>query len=141
MKLAGSLSTIARARGIRLLIANDPQLADRLGAAGVHFSEANVRQAHIWRSRRPRWLITTAAHSLAACTSAGRFGADAVYLSPIFPTESHLGRGALGAVRARLIVARVGVPVYALGGLNEQTARLLARSRFAGIAAVGALAA
>jgi len=139
-KLAMSLRPIARANGLRLVIANDPMLARGLGADGVHFSQSNARQAHVWRARQPRWLITMAAHSLAASISARQLGADAVYLTPIFPTKSHPGRESLGSARARLIARQAQVPVYALGGLNEQNVRQLGNGAFAGLAAVGGLA-
>ncbi len=124
-----------------MLIANDPALADRVGAAGLHLSEANVARAAEWRARRPNWLITTAAHSLAACATARRFRANAVFLSPIFATASHRDSKHLGAPQARVIAANAPLPVYALGGLNGTKVRRLMRSQFAGLAAIGALAA
>jgi thiamine-phosphate pyrophosphorylase len=138
-KLAQSLRTIARARGLTLLIGNDPALADRVRAAGIHFSEDNARQAAHWRAKRPRWLITAAAHSLAACACAYRRGADAAFLGPVFGTDSHPERGHFGAARAKAIARLAPLAVYALGGVNGQTAARLAGSRFAGLAAIGGL--
>jgi thiamine-phosphate pyrophosphorylase len=140
-KLAQSLRPIARARGLLLLIANDPSLADRVGAAGLHLSEINQPRAASWRARRPNWLITTAAHSLTACVAARRFQANAVFLSPIFATSSHKDGRHLGVPQARVIAASAPLPVYAMGGLDAMRARRLVRSRFAGLAAIGALAA
>src|ERR1051325_5681184 len=53
-KLARSLLAIVRERGLTLLVANDPALADRVHACGLHLSEANARRAAEWRGRRPR---------------------------------------------------------------------------------------
>lgn len=139
-KLAKSLQPIARARGLMLLIANDPGLADEVGAAGLHLAEANAGGAAKWRARRPNWLITASAHSLAACAAAHRFQADAVFLSPIFSTSSHRAARHLGVPKATAIASFVSLPVYALGGLSEASVRRLAQSRFAGVAAIGALA-
>ena len=96
-KLAENLRPIVRARNLKLVIANDPALADRVRAAGVHFSENRAREALHWRARRPKWLITAAAHSLRACHVAKRSHADAVFLAPVFRTKSHSERGQLGA--------------------------------------------
>ena len=63
---------------------------------------------------------------------------DAVFLSPVFPTRSHPGRGALSAVCANAIARALTLPVYALGGVDARNAALL--SGFVGIAAIGALA-
>jgi hypothetical protein len=60
--MATKLMEIARACGIRVLIADDPELAVRCGAHGVHFPEIRIGEAARWRARRPRWLITCAAH-------------------------------------------------------------------------------
>src|SRR3954469_2232714 len=37
----------------RLLIANDPNLAEEVGAAGLHLPEARMREAGHWRVRHP----------------------------------------------------------------------------------------
>jgi thiamine-phosphate pyrophosphorylase len=140
-KLAHSLRPVARARGLILLVANDPALADRAGANGLHLSEANIPLAAAWRARRPHWLITAAAHSFSACGQAARSEADAVFLSPVFATPSHPGARALGAARARAIVHQAALPVYALGGITAHTAARLGSAPFAGLAAIGALAA
>jgi thiamine-phosphate pyrophosphorylase len=135
-QLALRLRQVAWARGLILLIADDPHLARAIGANGIHLPEARARQAAAWRARNPRWLITASAHSLTALLEA-RF-ADAVLLSPLFPTPSHPGAGALGAARARLIAQAVPFPVFALGGINARNAAQL--WGFGGIAAISALA-
>ena len=140
-RLARALQPIARGRALTLLIANDTGLADRVGAAGVHFSEANVAQAASWRARRPHWLITAAAHSLNACAAARIARANAVFLGPVFPTASHPGGRYVGPTRARAIVRAAPLPSYALGGVNAYSARRLEAAAFVGLAAIGALAA
>jgi thiamine-phosphate pyrophosphorylase len=59
--------------------------------------------------------------------------ADAILLSPVFPTRSHPGQSALGPVKFRLLAARAMVPVIALGGMNERRARQLKAPRWAAI--------
>jgi thiamine-phosphate pyrophosphorylase len=139
-KLARSLQQISRARSLVLLIANDPELADRLGVQGLHLSESNGRQACEWRARRPHWVITAAAHSFAGGARARRHGADVIFLSSVFATASHQGRQQLGAARARMMARQLPLPVYVLGGMDWQSATLLKGAPFAGIAAIGALA-
>jgi len=129
--LAESLSGIAR-----LLIAEDPALAEHIGAAGLHLPQIRMREALHWRRRHPDWLITSSAHGLGALLHASAL--DAVFLSPVFATTSHKGTRPLGAARASLIAAQSPVPVYALGGVTARNAALLAPS-FAGIAAITAL--
>lgn len=134
--LALALREIARVRGLFLLIAGDVELAARIGADGVHLPETRIGEAAAIRARH-KMLVTAAAHSLTALRRANYV--DALILSAVFPTASHPGRAALGAVRANLMVRQAPVPVYALGGITAKNARLLAG--FCGIAAIGALGA
>lgn len=135
-ELAAELRSLTRALCIKLLIANDAALAGRVGADGVHLSERNAVQAAHWRACHPRWIITAAAHSLAA---AHHPYIDALILGPVFPTRSHQGGKHLGAVRARLIAQQARAPLYALGGIDAARARQLVGARFAGLAAIDGL--
>jgi thiamine-phosphate pyrophosphorylase len=119
-----------------LLIADDPTLAETMGAAGLHLPEARMKQALHWRARHPDWVITSSAHSLRALLGAAVL--DAVFLSPIFATASHRGATPLTPVRAAFIAAHAPVPVYALGGITGRNAARLAPA-FSGIAAIGSL--
>ncbi len=134
-KLALALRVIAFARGLILLIADDPALVRAIGANGLHLPEIRAHQAAHWRAKNPHWLITAAAHSLGAVLRSG--SADAVLLSPVFATKSHRNARALTPARARLIARAVPLPVFALGGITAQNAGQV--SGFAGIAAIGAL--
>ena len=134
-ELAKQLRAIAWARGLILLIADDPALARAVGANGLHLPERRLHEAAHWRAKNPGWLITAAAHSLGAVLRAGH--ADAVLLSPVFATASHKNAPALSAVRARSIARSMNTPVFALGGVTARNAAQL--SGFAGIAAIGAL--
>jgi thiamine-phosphate pyrophosphorylase len=115
------------------LIADDAPLAAAVGADGLHLPETSAYQAAHWRARHPRWLITAATHSLRAPSPA----VDALLLSPVFVTQSHRGRAALGVQRANSIAEKSKLPVYALGGVTARNAPLL--HGFIGIAAIGAL--
>jgi thiamine-phosphate pyrophosphorylase len=138
-ELARTIAAIARERGLVWIIAGDPHLAWATQADGVHFAERMIALAAHWRALRPHWLITCAAHSLAACARASRAGADAIFLAPVFPTQSHAGRDFLGPVRACFVASRFSAPLYALGGIDAHSARRLRGGRFSGLAAISAL--
>ena len=129
--LARQLSGLAT-----LLIADDPGLAVRVGAGGLHLPQARMREAAHWRACFPHWIITSSAHSLRALM--GACFLDAVFLSPVFATTSHPAARALTPVRAAFIAAHAPVPVYALGGITARNAGLLAPA-FSGIAAISSL--
>ncbi|HXJ03039.1 MAG TPA: thiamine phosphate synthase [Micropepsaceae bacterium] len=139
-ELAESLHRIARARGLRLLVAGDAALAARIGCDGLHLPENRICEAAHWKALHPSWLITGAAHSARGIVTAARSRCDAALFAPVFATRSHVGREAIGVSRFRLAVTRAPLPVYALGGVNCETIRRLAGARLAGIAAIEALA-
>ena len=136
--LARRLAAIARAQALLLLVGEDPALARRVGAAGVHLPERAIGRAGAvrWRSD---WLVTAAAHSPAALRRAAAAGADAALLSPLFATASHPGVPALGPHRFRALAAACPLPVYALGGIDAARARTLRGSGAVGIAGIGGL--
>jgi thiamine-phosphate pyrophosphorylase len=135
------LTLIARRQGLTLLVGADAALAARIGADGVHLPERGAARAGAVRRARPGWIVTSAAHSVPAVVRARRTGADAVVVSPVFPSASPSAARPLGPLRLAQIVTGAGLPVYALGGVNAATARRLIRSGIAGMAAVEALSA
>ena len=111
------LARIARARGIRVILSGSAAETRRWGADGSY------------GGHRDATLAT--AHSLRELRRANR--AEAVLLSPVFPTRSHPGAKVLGPLRFRLLAARSPVPVIALGGMNLRSARRLKWPRWAAI--------
>ena len=136
--LARSLAAMARRRGLVLLVGEDPALARRVGAHGVHLPERAIGRAGAvrWQSD---WLITAAAHSPAALRAVAAAGVDAALLSPVFATASHPHVRALGPHRFAALVRHAPIPVYALGGIDRARARLLQGSGAVGIAGIGGL--
>ena len=133
---ARALREITRRRGCLLLIGADEAVAAAVGADGLHLPERMLREAAGLRERQPDWVLTGAAHSAEALAAAA--GLDAVLVSSVFPSRSPSAGPSLGVGRLAELVRLTDVPVIALGGVNAETARLLAGSGAAGIAAVEA---
>ena len=136
--LAAALAGVARRRGLVLLIGADAKLAMRVGAAGVHLPERLAHEARRLKALHPRWRVTVAAHSPEALACAKACGADAVLYSAVFDSRSPSAGRAVGPVRLALAIKGVGVPVFALGGVNASTAARLTGTGVAGFAAVEA---
>lgn len=84
---------------------------------------------------RPAW-VSASAHSLDEVRAAAALGLDAVTLSPIWPTASKPGAAPLGLDALRE-AARI-LPVYALGGVEQERARAAFAAHAVGVAAIGA---
>jgi len=133
---ARRLLAIARKRRLKLLIGADPALAARIGADGVHLPERQSHRAGALKRAHAGWIVTSAAHSIVA---ARRGSADAVVVSVAFPSRSASAGAALGPVRLAALVRAAGRPAYALGGVNNKTARRLLDAGLVGLAAVDGL--
>jgi len=139
-KTARRIGPECRRRGLRLLIANDPALAAKLRADGLH-----LPQSLAWRATARRWvlarggILSVAAHDRRALRAAAHLGADGILLSPVFPTLSHPGGKVLGALRFANLCRSEQVAIYALGGVTVQSAKHLRRTRAAGLAAIGGI--
>ena len=130
---ARRLLTIARSRGLKLLIGQDVGLARKIRADGVHLPERLAHRAASLKRAHPGWIITAAAHSLPATRL---IGADAVVISVALPSRSPSAGSALGPVRLAARVRSAGRDAYALGGINNKTARRLIGAGLIGLAAV-----
>ena len=133
---ARRLKTIAGARGLVLLIGLDLDLAETVGADGVHLPERLLNEAGAMRVRHPEWIMTGAAHSVDRALAAEAL--DAVVLSPIFPAGGASADNAALGVNALMAVAAVKA-VYALGGVGPGKLDALASSGACGIAGVDAI--
>lgn len=120
---------VARRRGLVLLLAGSPRQAAGWRADGVH-----GRSPH---KRMPRPLLRTApAHD---ARDVARVKGHAVLLSPVFATRSHPGARTLGPLRFAMLARRAFAPVIALGGMDAQAHRRLARLGAYGWAGIDAL--
>ncbi len=133
------LRALAARRRLVFLVGADAGLAAALRADGVHLPERLAHAAKGLRRTRPRWRITAAAHSLAACVAARRAGAEAVVISPAFPSASPSAGRPLGALRFSLLARAARVPAYALGGVDAHTIRRLQLGPAIGVAMIGGL--
>lgn len=79
------------------------------------------------------------AHSVREAIVARRARADAVLVSPIYPTRTHPGARTLGPLRAAVIARAAGVPAIALGGMSKERFRRMKRLGFVGWAAIDGL--
>jgi len=128
------LREATRDRGGLLLIGLDAELAEAVGADGVHLPERALDQAASIAAARPDWRITGAAHSRMVL---GTPGLHAAIVSPAFRAGGASSSTVpLGLRSLREWIGTAPCPVYALGGIDSDTARSLIGSGASGIAGV-----
>ncbi|KAG8468707.1 hypothetical protein KFE25_013790 [Diacronema lutheri] len=134
---------LCAARGITFLLARDAELAQRIGADGVHLPQPLLPRLAQWRHAHPDFVWSAACHDGESLRTAATLGATIALVSPIFATRSHPGASAMGTERlATLVRSQPRMPVYAMGGVGSASiAQLaLARTGVAGIAGIDLVA-
>jgi len=133
--LGRDVARICRARRLLLVVAGDLRLAAAL-RAGVH-----LRGGYWPGPVRPPGVVTSSAHSVRDVVRARRAGARLVFLSPAFPTASHVGAAGLGPLRWGTMAYYGGVRtgMAALGGVYGRNVTRLPSNFCQAIGAIGAL--
>lgn len=120
------LSVLAQSRGHIVILSGDMEQAREWGADGVYGAPEAL-------SDNSDLLQFATAHNEAEIVQANRKEADALFLSPVFPTRSHKGGNCLGVEQFHRLARFSEIPVIALGGMNPQRAAELKWPRWAAI--------
>jgi len=133
-ELAAALKSICAERALILVVGADIALAEAAGADGVHMPSWFDMSAET----PPGMIRTAACHDAEELARARANKADIAILGPVFATASHPGAHAIGAKVFQELAAGAGMPVIAIGGVDENSADALAGPNVAGLAAIGA---
>jgi len=125
--------------GTRLLINDRLDVALAAGADGVHLGENSLPPAVARRLLGPEKIMGVSVHSVTAAREAEKAGADYLLFGHIFPTASKEGIPPRGVGSLREVVASVGIPIIALGGINTANARQCLAAGARGVAVMSAV--
>ena len=141
-KLGLKVKKACHEKKLLFLVARDYSLAHKLNADGLHLPEYILLnpslKIRLWR-QRPNKIITASAHCHKSLIKCAALSVDAALVSPVFPTESHLNKTALGISRFQKLAQKAQIPIYALGGINNKNAIQLINSPAIGIAGISAI--
>jgi 8-oxo-dGTP diphosphatase len=114
-----AIAVIARARAYSalVLINSDIELAQRLGADGVHLTAEQL--ARLRQKPEPGWCAASC-HSAEELACAAQLGVDFVLLGPVRPTPTHPGARVLGWAGFGDLALGSSIPVFALGGMRPR---------------------
>jgi thiamine-phosphate pyrophosphorylase len=143
--LAVTLRPICTRFGAPLIVNDRIDVAIAAGADGAHLPSTSFDIADARRLLGPSRLIGVSTHRLEEVTAAARDGADFAVFGPVYDP---LSKGAYGpakglATLANAVKAAVGMPLYALGGIDKsragEIASLAPGFRPSGVAAISAV--
>jgi thiamine-phosphate pyrophosphorylase len=117
-------------------------VARAAGATGVHLPASGLAASDVRAAVRRRLRIGVSTHTLDEAMEAEAEGADFVTFGPVFETPSKAAFGPpAGLASLHRTLAAVRVPVYALGGINQQNVDRVLDLPVDGIAVISAIAA
>jgi thiamine-phosphate pyrophosphorylase len=133
---AGQPIAAQRRLGAPLRLATcTPQQARKAHLDGLHWPQKRLKYRRV--SATSDLVETTSAHGGLAVAKAAKLGMNAILVSTAFESKSPSATRPLGAIRLALLQRLFPkAHIYALGGINLQTAKLLAHTHIAGVALV-----
>jgi len=114
--LAREVTAIAHARGARVLVNGDTEVAHAAHADGVQLPSARLA---VLDARPQLALVGASCHDAAELRRAERLGADFAVVGPVNATPTHPDRAPIGWAGFRALAAGAAIPVYAIGGLTR----------------------
>lgn len=134
--LCEELASETRRYGARLLVNDRIDVALAAGADGVVLP-ANSFPIEIARRLlgEGKW-IGRSTHSAEEIARAARDGTDFVFFGPLFATPSKAAFGEPQGIAKLAAVTRLGVPVFAIGGVTSQNAALAIGAGAHGVAVI-----
>ena len=108
---------LAHAAGARVLLNEDIELAQEVGANGIQMTGAQLAAC---KKRPDVELCAASCHSATELQHAADLELDFALLSPVLPTKSHPGAAHLGWEAFATMASSSNIPVYALGGLQKE---------------------
>lgn len=132
-------SRIAEKFGAQTFINGRSDLARAAHAAGLHLPEGEISPSLARLTLDFHTPIGVSVHDLIGARRAFDEGANYLLFGPIFETKSHPGQAAAGLESLREIVANVGIPVFAVGGIDASNAARCLEAGASGVAVISAV--
>lgn len=141
LRLAKTISSICRERGLCLIISEDASLAFKVGAGGLHLPEHKILSPSngvVSWIKSKRGISTCSCHSKRVLHLAGKLGVSGALVSPVFPTLSHPTSAGLGLKALAGLCRSSPIPVFALGGVDYKSANSVIKCGVYGLAGMSA---
>lgn len=141
--LAKNIIFLAKKQKITVLIGKNINLAKKIGANGVHFSDFDQLPLKFLRKFAfpKNFIFSFSCHSEKSLRLAQNIKANLVFISPAFLTTSHSEQKCLGSLRLAKIALQKEKVIYdgnlcALGGVNAKNIKLIKKLKFDSFGAI-----
>ena len=134
--LAEALGAECQPAGARLLVNERIDVALAAGADGVVLPADSFPPRVARRLLGPTKLLARSTHAASEIEQAAAEGADFVLFGPVYPTPSKSRFGPPQGLERLRTVSRLGIPVFAVGGITAENAEQTIGAGAHGIAVI-----
>ena len=140
VEVCSTMKDLCHRRNVPLIVNDDPQLARRLGADGVHVGREDPSPRIARALLGPDALVGVTVYGKPGEEqTAEAAGADYLGIGPFFPSLTKPQEPEMPLYLLDRVVHRSPLPVFAIGGIDPERAQQLARHGVAGVAVVSAI--
>jgi thiamine-phosphate pyrophosphorylase len=121
--IARTIQPILRKYDVPFIINDFPEVAQAIGADGVHIGQDDGSLAEVRAIVGESMWVGRSTHSPTQAQAALAEGFDYIGFGPLFPTPTKLGRPGIGMENIALVQNSVGshIPVFCIGGITFAT--------------------
>lgn len=136
---AALLKPVCEHYHVPLIINDRPDLAQKIGASGVHvgLSDMGIQKAR--QLLGPDFIIGGSAHNVEEALAAQEAGADYIGCGAVFGSTTKTNVTQLPVETLKAICQAVKIPVVAIGGVTADNLHLLSGTGISGAAVVSGL--
>lgn len=112
----------------RFIMNDRADLAVACGADGVHVGQDELTVAAVRKILGPTKIVGVSTHSLPQAKQAVVDGADYIGIGPVFPSKTKTFSDFVGLELVSEVCCEIGLPAFAIGGIDLQNAEQVARA-------------
>jgi thiamine-phosphate pyrophosphorylase len=140
LEVAYKMRSLTSGYGARLFINDRADIALCAGADGVHLGQKSMPCYAVRKIAGNNFLIGVSTHGLKEAHLAEKEGADFITFGPVYATPSKLKYGApVGVESLKTVSEEINIPVFAIGGIKDDTIRDVMNAGASGIAVISGI--
>ena len=136
---AQELNALCRRYGVPFLVNDRPDLAQTVGADGVHVGREDTGLTEARKQLGANAVLGGSAHTVEEALAAQAAGADYLGCGAVFGSGTKHNVRQMSLETLTAICQAVDIPVVAIGGVNLDNLSLLAGTGIAGVAVISGL--
>ena len=136
---AQELNALCRRYGVPFLVNDRPDLAQTVGADGVHVGREDTGLTEARKQLGVNAVLGGSAHTVAEALAAQAAGADYLGCGAVFGSGTKHNVSQMSLETLTAICQAVDIPGVAIGGVNLDNLSLLAGTGIAGVAVISGL--